>query len=165
MRDLGKWSDPGVPHKGWTCVDFEDLEEPSEICQMCELAEIRYVHIMRHPEYEEDLRCGCVCAEHMEGDYVGPRRRETDAKNVSSRRMRWLTREWRISENGNLFLRTDGFVIVVYPMGDGFGGFIEDSISGRKKFSNKRYQTVRDVKAAAFDAMVQLKKRWRSGQD
>jgi hypothetical protein len=25
----GKWSAAGVPHKGWVCVDIEDLGEPS----------------------------------------------------------------------------------------------------------------------------------------
>lgn len=25
----GKWSEPGVPKKGWTCVAVEDLEEPT----------------------------------------------------------------------------------------------------------------------------------------
>jgi hypothetical protein len=25
----GKWADPGVPHVGWECVDFEDLGEPT----------------------------------------------------------------------------------------------------------------------------------------
>jgi hypothetical protein len=25
----GKWSMPSVPHKGWHCVDIEDLGEPN----------------------------------------------------------------------------------------------------------------------------------------
>lgn len=63
----GKWSLPGVPHKGWSCVHFEDLGEPSQICGMCESAEVRFVHYMEHPEFSETLAVGCVCAEHMEG--------------------------------------------------------------------------------------------------
>ena len=46
----GKWSEAGVPKKGWTCVGVEDLEEPSQLCEMCDSAEIRYAHIMEHPD-------------------------------------------------------------------------------------------------------------------
>jgi hypothetical protein len=37
----GKWIQPGVPHKGWTCVDIEDLDAPDSICEMCEVQEER----------------------------------------------------------------------------------------------------------------------------
>lgn len=33
---VGEWAQCGVPHKGWTCVDIEDLGEPSAVCEMCE---------------------------------------------------------------------------------------------------------------------------------
>ena len=69
----GKWAEPGVPHKGWSCDAVTDLGEPLEICGMCETAEIRYVHSMSHPEYPDVLDVGCICAEHMEEDYVAPR--------------------------------------------------------------------------------------------
>ena len=42
-RGTGKWSQAGVPHKGWIWVDIEDLGEPSATCEMCETQEIRYV--------------------------------------------------------------------------------------------------------------------------
>ena len=48
-RASGKWAQPGVPHKGWTRVDIEDLGEPSEVCAMREIQEIRYVHHMQPP--------------------------------------------------------------------------------------------------------------------
>lgn len=32
----GKWSEATVPHKGWSCVGVDDLEEPSQVCEMCE---------------------------------------------------------------------------------------------------------------------------------
>jgi hypothetical protein len=46
VQKRGKWSQPGVPHKGWVCVDIEDLGEPSLTCEMCESQNIRYVHYM-----------------------------------------------------------------------------------------------------------------------
>lgn len=61
-RPRGKWSDPGVPHNGWTCVDFEDLGELSGLCGMCENQEIRYVHYMQHPQYSGLVGAGCDCA-------------------------------------------------------------------------------------------------------
>ena len=74
--DHGKWSEAGVPKKGWNCIGIDDLEEPSQTCEMCGTAEIRYVHYMQHPDYPEELAVGCICAENMEQDYVRPRERE-----------------------------------------------------------------------------------------
>lgn len=75
-RRLGKWAKAGVPHRGWTCVDWVDLGEPAAICEMCEHQYIRYVHVLRHPEWPDQLRCGCVCSGNMEQDLVGARERE-----------------------------------------------------------------------------------------
>jgi hypothetical protein len=77
VREVG-WSRPGVPHRGWSCVDVEDLGEPSEVCEMCEQAQLRYVHVMRHPEWEGELRVGCVCAGRMEEDYKRAVQREAE---------------------------------------------------------------------------------------
>lgn len=72
----GKWSQPGVPHKGWYLVDFEDLGDVDETCQMCEAMSIRYVHHMEHPEYPDVLGVGQVCASNMEEDYAAAQARE-----------------------------------------------------------------------------------------
>ncbi len=56
-----RWDQPGVPHKGWRCVDVVDLRangEPADdtdyaTCQMCGNEKIRYVHIMDHPDRKE----------------------------------------------------------------------------------------------------------------
>jgi hypothetical protein len=72
----GKWSQQGVPQKGWVCLEVIDTGEPSEICEMCQHQEIRYVHIMRHEEYEGTLRCGCVCDGNMSDGYVNAEQRQ-----------------------------------------------------------------------------------------
>ena len=105
----GKWSQPGVPHIGWTCVGVEDLEQPSELCAMCESTQIRYVHTMEHPDYPETLCVGCVCAENMEQDYLRPRLREQNLRSKSRRRKTWIKRNWRTSAKGNLYLNTEGY--------------------------------------------------------
>ena len=104
----GKWAQSGIPHKGWSCVEIEDLEEPSATCEMCETQEIRYVHHMEHPSYPRVLACGCVCAGNMENDYEGAQQREKSMRNASSRKRRWLLRDWRVSKGGNPFLNADG---------------------------------------------------------
>jgi hypothetical protein len=66
-RRLGKWSTPGVPHKGWTCIDTDDLgANGKQICQMCETSQIRWAHTMTHSDYKGQLVVGVVCAGHME---------------------------------------------------------------------------------------------------
>src|ERR1051325_4981142 len=91
----GKWSEPNVPHRGWTCVNVEDLGELLQVCEMCGSAEIRYVHFMRHPDYEGDVGVGCVCAEHMEEDCTGPRLREKALRSRVRRRLTWNDRIWK----------------------------------------------------------------------
>ena len=59
-----RWDQPGVPHKGWHCVDVVDLRADGEsadetdyaTCQMCGNEKIRYVHIMEHPGSGRELR-------------------------------------------------------------------------------------------------------------
>lgn len=76
-----RWDQPGVPHKGWHCVDVVDLRADGEsadetdyaTCQMCGNEKIRYVHIMEHPDLDENFDVGCVCAEKMSGDFEGPK--------------------------------------------------------------------------------------------
>ncbi len=154
----GKWSEPGVPHKGWTCIDVEDLGAPETTCEMCESREIRYVHHMQHVNYRGTLGVGCVCAEHMEEDTVAPRERETSLRNAASRRKKWLSRRWRVSEKGNSFINTDGFNITVFQKQNGeWGGRIEDRISGESVMSRRHYFSEDQAKLAAFDAMIFLK--------
>jgi hypothetical protein len=158
-RQTGKWSQSGVPHKGWTCIDIEDLGEPSATCEMCETQEIRYVHHMQHPNYPEILGCGCVCAGHMESDYEGARQREKVLRNAGARRRKWLTRDWRVSRNGNPFLNADGYNIVVYPAGQGWGFRIVNRATDRGIVSRKVLATKDAAKLRAFDAMIWMKQR------
>jgi hypothetical protein len=164
-RPRGKWSDPGVPHRGWTCVDFEDLEDLSGICGMCESQEIRYVHYMRHPRYGELIGAGCECAAKMSEDYeaahAAAKSRERFAKNRAKRRATWLTRNWKTSTKGNSYLKADGFVIVIFQKGLQWSAVIEDKVSEKKRFSQRSFKTEDEAKLAAFDGMTKLKADWR----
>jgi hypothetical protein len=151
-------------HKGWECVDFEDLGDLTGTCDMCETQAIRYVHYMQHPNYTGLVGAGCICAEKMSGDYEGPKRREAAAKSAVTRRARWLGRRWMYSRNGNPYIKTDGFHIVIYPQGPDWKALIEDTVSNKKRFSRRTFKTQDQAKLAAFDAMIRFEAEWRGSQ-
>jgi hypothetical protein len=159
---LGKWSSTGVPHTGWVCAGIEDLGEPDETCQMCETMEIRYVHTMTHPDYPEPLRCGCVCAGHMEGDMTAAREREKRARRRTSKRIRWLKR-WRTSLKGNPYVNTDdGLNVAVFRQDDQqrWGARLVDRRTGYIIASSKAYVSEEAAKLAAFDAVERYRERY-----
>ena len=157
-RPRGKWSDEGVPHKGWRCIDVERLDERA-ICQMCESAEIRYAHHMEHPSYTMELVVGCQCAENMEEDYTAPRVREARLRTAAASRRTWLSRHWRISNRGNSFLKTrDGFHVVVWQNHDAsWGDKVTDHQVGQEITSKYRDESERAVQVATFDALQVMK--------
>ena len=158
MTMRGKWSQPGVPHKGWVCIGIEDLDEPAAICEMCEVQEIRYVHTMRHAEFDDELEVGCVCAGHMEGDREKPRERERLLQRVAARKTRWLRRKgWRVSAKGNAFINVDGLNVVVFPIDDSWRISITERASGNRRFGRRRYKSEDRAKLAAFDGMIFLR--------
>ena len=158
MSATGKWTQPGVPHKGWICVDIEDLGSPDHVCQMCEVQDVRYVHVMKHAGYAETLRVGCNCAGHMEGDSARARDREAGFKVSCGRRARWLSREWRRSRAGNQYLNIDGFNIIVFRVGGGWSARLSPR-EGEDGESHKlpTFATEELVKLASFGALIAAK--------
>jgi len=150
----GKWSQAGVPKKGWSCDDIEDKEDSRIMCEMCEDQEARFVHHMSHPDYPTSLAVGCVCAEHMENDYVRPKRREARLRNAASRRKSWRRRKWMVSAAGNPYLNAQGYNITVYERGDAFGVIVRHRETGQSKIGRKRFPSERAAKDAGLDALV-----------
>ncbi|WP_348694095.1 hypothetical protein [Duganella fentianensis] len=147
----GKWSVAGVPHKGWECVDIVDMGEPSQECGMCETSMVRYVHRMEHPDYEETLGVGCICAGHMEGNLAASRARESSMKSRAGKRKRWLTRAWKTSATGKRYIVADGYRITVYPKGKHWAATIAATVGAFVEHSKMPYKTMDEVKLAAFD--------------
>lgn len=149
-----RWDKVGIPHKGWNCIDVIDLrgdgagsdETSYETCQMCGHEKIRFVHVMEHTDQEDSLRVGCVCAEKMSGDYVGPRQREAKLRNRAARRTRWLQRKWRVSAKGNSFMNVDGYNLGVHMNQSKRWGYRIESRFGMKTFATKD-----EAKLALFD--------------
>ena len=152
----GKWSVPGVPHKGWRLVSFDDLGDLLETCAMCETQEIRYVHYMEHDNYPEVLGVGSVCAGHMEEDYTAPRQREQRAKSLATRQSRWMNATWRESLKDNPFLNRNGFNVVLYPTSNLWAYRIERRDSGLS-WRTTGYLTLEDAKLAAFHRYEDLR--------
>lgn len=153
--DRGKWSQPGVPHRGWSLVDFEDLGGLDETCQMCEARSIRYVHHMEHPDHPEVLGVGQVCASNMEEDYTAARKREKKAKNVAKRRANWMSCEWRESGNGNHYINRQRFNIVLFLARGLWAYRILGTVSGRK-WKGFGFETEDEAKRKAFDRFIEL---------
>jgi len=149
----GKWSESGVPHKGWHCVDIEDLGKPKVQCEMCESQTIRYVHYMEHQNYENVLEVGCVCAGNMEGNLVAAKHRETTMKSRASKRKRWLSRKWKISAKGNPWLITDGYRITVYERGNGWAATV---VNDQVFHSRRNYKSEDLAKLWAFDFITKI---------
>lgn len=132
---MSLWDQKGVPHKGWSCIGMEDLGEDLEHldadsrkdyyerCEMCNNEGIRYVHIMKHEEYPDELRVGQQCAVKMENDYANPKERETALRNKTNRRLNFLRKSWTKNAKGNHILKYKGHHITIMPSryGKGFG--------------------------------------------
>jgi len=95
----GKWLTLSMPHKGWSCIDVVDLGKETRTCEMCELpaAKVRYVHRMKHRDYDGVLECGCYCAGRMEDDSERAQHRE----NLFKRRSDFIDPDkWREGFHG-----------------------------------------------------------------
>lgn len=109
----GDWrqffADQGLPHFGWECEgvtwlgdDEGPADEPQwSACKVCGTP-IRFIHSMRHPEFPEiDLKVGCICSGHMEGDIDAAKLREKEAISSRKRRAHWVAKKWVKAEAGN----------------------------------------------------------------
>jgi hypothetical protein len=155
-RPTGKWTEYGVPQRGWSCVSVYDVEEPTHVCEMCEVQLVRFVHVMRHPDYPEGLDVGCVCAGHMEGDYRGARLREQQFKQRVTRRARWLSRKWRTSRKGNEYLNADGFNVVVFRYGRHWTARVARRDAKFERPVRRLCESADAAKLAAFDFMAEV---------
>lgn len=155
--DHGKWSEAGVPKKGWNCIGIDDLEEPSQTCEMCGNAEIRYVHYMKHPDYPEELAVGCICAENMEQDYLRPREREKRLRALASRRKTWGRRQWKVSSRGNPYLNAEGYNLVLTQSGRGWQVIIKNRETERQQAGHKYFHTENEARDAALQALLWAK--------
>lgn len=118
IRRLKEW---GAPLEGWYCVMMYDVADddssPDDVvlatCELCGCSSVRYVHVMRHVQYFEDVEVGCICAGIMEGDILSAKARDNDMKNRAKRKQNFPKRKWYRTYNGNLRLTYRGRTIYI----------------------------------------------------
>ena len=159
----GLWSQPDVPHAGWRCIGVVDLRPTGDgdyehgigdyepgLCEMCGNEQLRFVHTMEHSEYPDRLEVGRICAEKMATGYDG-KTYELALKRRAARRDKWLTRRWRVSKKGNLYLNIDNENIGI--TGDRFApGKWKWRINSQ--FSQEHFDTIDEAKLALFDELA-----------
>jgi len=102
-----------IPRVAWLLTGTADNYSSNFICENCKFPHVRYVHELVHKITKNQVRVGCVCAQHLTQDFATPRLREASLKSRAGRRMRWPTLNWKRSQKRNLFLTKEGNVIVV----------------------------------------------------
>lgn len=108
---MAEWNKRGIPHKGWFCIEVLDLKEDAdstqeieyEQCEMCGNEKLRFVHIMKHPEYPDVLNVGRICAEKMSDDYINPNKMENELRKKASRRNNFKRVEWNFNITKNTY--------------------------------------------------------------
>lgn len=157
------WNIPNIPHKGWILqyvydvrANCETIEETEyKTCMMCNNERIRYVHVVYHQDSSEELEVGCICAEKMTNDYVTPKRREKELRNKANRKRNFISHQWKLSKNGNLFTKKDGHHLLIF----------KDRKSKKYKckidshFGMKSFESVLEAKKAIFNEIEYYKKK------
>lgn len=158
-----KWNIPNIPHKGWTLEDVYDVREEGqsaddtdyETCMMCNNERIRFVHVVSHVDVWGNYKVGCVCAEKMTNDYLTPKRLETALRNRAGRRVNWLNKKWKISQNGNQYLSIEDHHLLIF----------QDKKTKKYKckvhntFGKKSFATLEQAKVAVFNGIEFLKEQ------
>ena len=157
------WKQQDIPHKGWTLEYVYDVREDGqsedeasyEICMMCGHEKIRYVHVVSHPDYGEELLVGCQCAEKLTEDYINPKLKEKELRNKTNRRTNFFKRKWKISAKGNQYLNIDGHHVLI----------MEDRLTHKfvvkidDNWGNKYFDTPEQAKTAAFKGIEYYKEK------
>lgn len=154
---MARWDNPGIPHKGWILVGCVDLGEDTygdneieyETCEMCHNERIRYVHILKHPDYPGEIRVGCDCACKMTEDYVTHPEDERKLRNRASRKRNFIKQEWTKNLNGNWILRYKGDRITAIER-NGEYGFVYHN-HWVWDYKGRKIHDLETLKLAAFD--------------
>lgn len=85
----------GAPLDGWTCAEVIDYEDEGFKCELCDYPSVRYVHVMVHHEYPDELQVGCICAGVMEGNIMAAKERDAQAKRRGQRKSNYLKKQWK----------------------------------------------------------------------
>jgi len=146
--------DVHLPSSGWRCERLIPFPEGDGSCQACGKRPIRYLHELRHANYDKPIRLCTGCARKLEADPRAARWRVNDARDEAKMRAHWREQNWWISENQNWYLRIRGFGVTLYETRNGSWAFFIDH-----RQSSDTYDAWDEAMAAAFDAFWQRRMR------
>ncbi|WP_021171215.1 hypothetical protein SOV_34940 [Sporomusa ovata DSM 2662] len=157
IKRLQEWK---APLSDWECVDMYDVAEASNAlctCDLCDCPGVRFVHVMRHAEYFEDVHVGCICAGIMDGDILAAKDREREMKNRAKRKQNYLKKEWRVKKNGNYVLKYKNEWLTIVPSKWGNAGFgVVWNGHGMWRYKGKSIGDFLTAVYAAFDLVDPL---------
>lgn len=78
-----------IPQTGWIDERVEDMKNREIPCQHCGKESVRFVHVLTNPNYKEEYRVGCVCAEKLTGDPEGVREKERARRALAQKNEYW----------------------------------------------------------------------------
>lgn len=124
-----------IPKEGWVCENVIDRKYTLNLmqgikydsCEMCGNTKLRYVHIMKHPDYPNTLGVDCECAEKMSNDYTNPKLKEEALRKKFYRRNNFVYEFWNISKDKKTYTKKHrGVVITMKEAEDGKWGVLWD---------------------------------------
>lgn len=156
IKRLKEWS---APVSEWECLYTYDVKQDEEersddlyTCQLCDFSQVRYVHVMRHRDYFEDVSVGCICAGVMEDDILAAQERERVMKNRAKRKKNYLKRKWQCYRSGNPTMTYKDHWLMIVPPRSSSGGFgVVCDGSSIWCFKGKPILTLLSAIHAAFD--------------
>jgi hypothetical protein len=78
-------------------------------------------------------------------------------KKRASKRLRWInSNRWRISQKGNDWIKSDGYIIVMMEQYGFWKGLIKNDDIGFMKWSKRQYKLKKEAKLAAFDYLTKI---------
>ncbi|MBU0660782.1 hypothetical protein KKG22_01225 [Patescibacteria group bacterium] len=156
---------PVYPEYGWYHVGLCDLEEQRITCEWCKLRQIRYVHVLRHPDHSGKIRVGKICAGYITKNNQLAHdlhqfffsRRGVNERIIDS--PRWKKASQYVEE-----LKTrDGYLISIYTSGGAYICTLTCIETGEKRKSQLIYMNRIDMIYAACDAITDhiMWRRWK----
>lgn len=172
-NNRGLWGKSNVPHKGWSCIATDDLEDNTTMCEMCQSQEIRFTHTMYHPDYPSTLTVGCICAGNMEQDLQTALKRDQRMRKKADAYKRLPHLKWKYSYSGNPYIKYHGFIATVfkkkgpqiYSNNLGFGIIIKHKDSCYSRFSERYYPSKDQAKLEALKTILKVEEKYGEDYD
>lgn len=152
-RCYRKLREYNAPLSGWYCVKVIDVADDgmdTAECELCGCRKVRYIHVMRHEDYFDDFRVGCICAGIMEGDILKAKDRERIFRNRRKRKENFPGRKWKTLPNGNYHLRYHDQSVFINRTGNG-GFYVRCGNNTSYRYKGRPIDNFLSAAYAAFD--------------